>query len=596
MNVCLLNDSFPPIIDGVANAVINYAGILEGMDGNKVAVGTPGYPDAQYGGYPYAVVPYKSYDTTKLINGYRAGDPFEMQAINVLKDFAPDIIHSHCPAASTVMARILRKETDAPIVFTYHTKFDVDIAAATKSKLLRKESVHALVSNINACDEIWTVSRGAGENLRSLGWEGEFVVMSNGVDFAKGRADDESVRNAVAGYDLPEGVPMFLFVGRMMKYKGLPLILDAVKMLSESGTDYRMVFIGSGKDADEMKATVKAYGITLYEKTEQGTERTDGSLPDGAVIFTGPVYDRNELRAWNTRADLFLFPSTYDTNGIVVREAAACGLASVLIEGSCAAEGITDRQNGYIIEETPEAMFRLLRDVAPDLADTGRVGQNAMDEIYISWEDSVKTAYARYEEILRMKADGELEARRKAVSDRFLDAAAGLIDAFSAVEKSRDRLFDSFRENMYGMKENFAEAERRVAMSTENMKSMLRRFEKNVREETIKAWEKQNELRKAAAGAVKNAAKKSAGTVKKTAVTGAKKTAGAAKTGVGAVKKASVKSAGAVAKAAKKTAGAVTKASVKSAGAVAKAAKATGRTAKKAAKKVLPASEKTTGE
>ena len=108
---------------------------------------------------------------------------------------------------------------------------------------------------------------------------------------------------------------MFLFVGRMMKYKGLPLILDAVKMLSESGTDYRMVFIGSGKDADEMKATVKEYGITLYEKTEQGTERTDGSLPDGAVIFTGPVYDRNELRAWNTRADLFLFPSTYDTNG-----------------------------------------------------------------------------------------------------------------------------------------------------------------------------------------------------------------------------------------------------------------------------------------
>ncbi len=454
MNVCLLNDSFPPIIDGVANAVINYAGILEGMDGNKVAVGTPGYPDAQYGGYPYAVVPYKSYDTTKLINGYRAGDPFEMQAINALKDFAPDIIHSHCPAASTVMARILRKETDAPIVFTYHTKFDVDIAAATKSKLLRKESVHALVSNINACDEIWTVSRGAGENLRSLGWEGEFVVMSNGVDFAKGRADDESVRNAVAGYDLPEGVPMFLFVGRMMKYKGLPLILDAVKMLSESGTDYRMVFIGSGKDADEMKATVKAYGITLYEKTEQGTERTDGSLPDGAVIFTGPVYDRNELRAWNTRADLFLFPSTYDTNGIVVREAAACGLASVLIEGSCAAEGITDRQNGYIIEETPEAMFRLLRDVAPDLADTGRVGQNAMDEIYISWEESVREAYNRYGELLEMQEAGELKRRKPHASDVVLELTAGVAEAGMKVFDLPINLYEGMMENMAEIKDD----------------------------------------------------------------------------------------------------------------------------------------------
>ena len=581
MNVCLLNDSFPPVIDGVANAVINYAGVLEGMGGNKVAVGTPGYPDARYDGYPYAVVPYRSYDTTKLISGYRAGDPFEMQAINALKDFSPDIIHSHCPAASTVMARILRRETGAPIVFTYHTKFDIDIAAATKSKLLRKESVRALVSNINACDEVWTVSRGAGENLRSLGWEGEFVVMNNGVDFAKGRASDEAVKAATADFDLPAGVPVFLFVGRLMKYKGLPLILEAVKLLSESGTDYRMVFVGSGRDADEMKTTVREYGITLYEKTEDGIARAEGSLPHGAVIFTGPVYDRNELRAWNTRADLFLFPSTYDTNGIVVREAAACGLASVLIEGSCAAEGITDRRNGYIIGETPEAMFGLLRDVAPDLADAARVGQNAMDEIYISWEDSVKTAYARYGEILRMKAEGELEARKKAVSDRFLDAVAGLTDALTAAEKQRDRLFDSFRENMYGMKENFAEAERRVSLSAENLKSILHRFEDNVREETLKAWEKQNAIRKTAAGAVKKAASVSA-----------KKTAGAAKTGARAVAKASVKSAGAVKKASVKSAGAVAKAAKKTAGAVTKAAKATGRTAKKA----LPGSKKTTGE
>ena len=81
----------------------------------------------------------------------------------------------------------------------------------------------------------------------------------------------------------------------------------------------------------------------------------------GKCIFTGPVYDRDALRAWNTRADLFLFPSTFDTNGLVVREAAACGLASVLIEGSCAAEGITDGRNGFIIEETPEALAALLQ-------------------------------------------------------------------------------------------------------------------------------------------------------------------------------------------------------------------------------------------
>ena len=508
MNVCLLNDSFPPVIDGVANAVINYASVLNEMDGNNVAVATPEYPDADYSKYPYLVIPYRSYDTTKIISGYRAGDPFEMQSIDAAKKFSPDIIHSHCPAASTVMARILRKETGAPIVFTYHTKFDVDIAAATKSKILQKESIRALVSNISACDEIWTVSRGAGENLRSLGWEGEFTVMNNGVDFAKGRVDDETVKRTVSGYDLPEAFPVFLFVGRLMKYKGLPLILDAVKQLAENGTDFRMVFVGSGKDADEMKDTVKEYGITLYENKDGEIIRTDGRYDNGAVIFTGPVYDRNALRAWNTRADLFLFPSTYDTNGIVVREAAACGLASVLIENSCAAEGITDRRNGYIIKETSEDMFRLLREVSGNISDTARVGQNAMDEIYISWEDSVHTAYKRYGEILRMKRSGDLDARKKGMSDHILDATAGLIDAYSHADKARHELFDSFRENMYGMKENFAETGQMISLEAEDLKQVLVRFEDNVREEITRAWDRQNSIRRRAVGAVKTAAAK----------------------------------------------------------------------------------------
>lgn len=505
MNVCLLNDSFPPVIDGVANAVINYASILSKNDGNNVAVATPEYPDADYSIYPYRVIPYRSYDTTSIIAGYRTGDPFAMKAINEAKEFAPDIIHTHCPFSSTVMARILRKETAAPIVFTYHTKFDVDIALATKSKLIRKESVRAIVSNISACDEVWTVSRGAGENLRSLGWEGEFTVMNNGVDFAKGRVDADTVIKTVSGYDLPEGVPVFLFVGRLMKYKGLPLIVDAVRMLAENGIDFRMIFVGSGKDAAEMKNTVKEYGITLYENTDGEIVRTDGRYDRGAVIFTGPIYDRNALRAWNTRADLFLFPSTYDTNGIVVREAAACGLASVLIEDSCAAEGITDGQNGYIIKETAEDMFRLLRDISGNISETARVGQNAMDEIYISWEDSVNAAYKRYGEILRMKEAGELDSRRKGMSDHILDATTKLIDAHSRADRTRHELYDSFRDNLYGMKDNFSESVQRFSFDADEMKQVLIRFEDNVRKEIVKAWEKQNGIRKKKLETVKKA-------------------------------------------------------------------------------------------
>ena len=386
MNICLLNDSFPPVIDGVANVVMNYGSVLTGELGASVVVGTPRYPDVTYEGYPYKVIPYPSFDTTDFIKGYRTGNPLAIREIAQMAESAPDIIHTHCPAASTIMARILRRETGAPVVFTYHTKFDVDIERAVGEGLLKKETIRVMVSNIEACDDVWVVSEGAGDNLRTLGYEGDYRVMPNGVDFPKGRASETMVKELEKTYDIPEGVTLFLFVGRLMNYKGLPLIVDAIKELSKEGSDFRMVFVGGGADACELQKKIKDYGICLDVYTEDGAlTHTDGlEGMAGKVIFTGPVHDRDKLRAWNTRADLFLFPSTYDTNGIVVREAAACGLASVLIKGSCAAEGITNGRNGYLIDENSASMAALLKRVNGNISGLHDTGQMAMDEIYIS--------------------------------------------------------------------------------------------------------------------------------------------------------------------------------------------------------------------
>ena len=79
------------------------------------------------------------------------------------------------------------------------------------------------------------------------------------------------------------------------------------------------------------------------------------------------------------------------------------GLASVLIRDSCAAEGITDGHNGFVIDETPEAMASLLKRLCTDLPYMAQVGDHAMDEIYMSWETCVGQAYERYQEILEEK-------------------------------------------------------------------------------------------------------------------------------------------------------------------------------------------------
>ena len=421
-NICLINDSFPPAIDGVASAVVNYAGEIQKHYGRATVV-TPYYPDADDSAFPFPVVRYPSLDVTKLV-GYRAGVPLSPELLRRLDEGRFDLIHTHCPVSSTILARMLRERLNVPVVFTYHTKFDVDIANAMHNKLLQETSIKLLVDNISACDEVWTVSRGAGENLRSLGFRGRYRIMHNGVDFPAGRLPEAAVRGVGKGLDLPEGVPVLLFVGRIMWYKGLKIILDALKALQIEGRPFRMVFVGRGTDETEVRAYARKLGLTKQ------------------VFFLPPVYDRGIIRAWYCRADLFLFPSTFDTNGLVVREAAACGLASVLIAGSCAAEDVTNGRNGFLIRENAASMAAMLRRLLADLPLVRRVGENAQRELYLSWESAVANACRRYEAVLENFKAGRYPPRR-ALSETLLKGTAGSLEAIGSVKDLSQQVYRS---------------------------------------------------------------------------------------------------------------------------------------------------------
>ena len=425
-SICLLNDSFPPVIDGVANAVVNYAAAITKHYGSAAVV-TPFYPDADDSVCPFPVLRYPSVDFTKLV-GYRAGFPLSPELLHRIEAGHFDLLHSHCPITSTVLGRMLRERLGLPLVFTYHTKFDIDIANAIRGKALQEAAIRILAENISDCDEVWTVSRGAGENLRSLGYAGDYLVMPNGVDFPAGRVPDDAARAVGAALDLPEDVPLYLFVGRMMWYKGLRITLDALKALADAGRDFRMVFVGGGGDAEEVRAYADSLGL------------------GGRVFFQPPIYDREVIRAWYCRADLFLFPSTFDTNGLVVREAAACALPSVLVAKSCAAEDVTDGQNGFLIAENAESMASLLLRIGADRALLRAVGARAQAELYISWEAAVARACARYETVLENQRAGVYAARGRRLSDGLLRGTAESLDALNTLRAGAKELHEALEQ------------------------------------------------------------------------------------------------------------------------------------------------------
>ena len=429
--ICLLNDSFPPVIDGVANAVMNYARCLHDCGKTGIVI-TPDCPDNEDSSYPYPIFRYPSLDLRKE-TGYMAGIPFSPELLRQLEPYNVRLLHAHCPIVSTMVARELRQVLDVPLVLTYHTKFDIDIANVIRSKALQEGSKRALLENINACDEVWAVSQGAAENLRSLGYEGDCIVMHNGVDLPRGRVSQEAIEVATAGFDLPKNIPCYLFVGRIMWYKGLKIILDALAALQAEGQEYRMVFVGGGGDFDEVKAYSESVNL--------------GSR----VFFAGPVHDRGTLRAWYCRADLFLFPSTFDTNGLVVREAAACGLGSVLVKGSCAAEDVEDGRNGLLIEENSNSLIQCLKRLDRNAMHT--IGENAQKELYLSWSDAIKIAMDRYEVVIDRYRSGLYASHRRHMEPVFR-ANGDLMEGLAKLEDQRAVLRSKIAEIVAESKEH----------------------------------------------------------------------------------------------------------------------------------------------
>ena len=187
-----------------------------------------------------------------------------------------------------------------------------------------------------------------------------------------------------------------------------------------------MLFVGKGIDQDEIMDYVR-----------------ECQLSD-ECIFTGAISDRDKLKAIFSASDLFLFPSTFDTNGIVVREAAAASLATVLIKNSCAAEGTIDRENVIQIEENSDSLANILLNYNKDYFH--KIGENAANQLYISWQQSVENAVERYKYVLEKFNYQKKPLFKMDMQDGMFALWAQLSNGIEKAKQNRLRIEEEFKE------------------------------------------------------------------------------------------------------------------------------------------------------
>jgi len=119
------------------------------------------------------------------------------------------------------------------------------------------------------------------------------------------------------------------------------------------------------------------------------------------VVFLGVITDRKELQHIYAASDLLVFPSVYDNSPLVLQEAAAFDVPSVIVRNSSSAEGILDGVNGFLVENEVASLATRIRDLMKHPDAIKKAGEGARKSIYHPWEAIVDDVYQRYVELIK---------------------------------------------------------------------------------------------------------------------------------------------------------------------------------------------------
>ena len=379
-NVGLFCESFPPVMDGVAVCMQNYAYWIQKKAGG-VCVVIPNKPGADYSAYDYKVFDYLSVPVpgrSPYVTGVAEMDPTYLAKIATTRF---KLIHAHSPFGAGQTALRVARMQKIPLVATFHSKYRDDFASIFP-KVVVDMIVDAIVDFYERADLVWVPQESAIETLREYGYKGHVEVMENGCDLVADYPEQYFAEARKRVGVAPDEFVM-LYVGQHVWQKNLRLTIEAMARMDD--VPFHMFFVGTGYAAEEMKALVSEKGL------------------DGKVTFVGAITEREKLVDYYAASDLFVFPSLYDTAGLVVQEAAALGTPSVMAREASAAVVIRDGENGFLTDNDPDKLAELLRGLIHDPARVHRVGVQAGKTLVRSWENCVDEVIDRYNALLRSR-------------------------------------------------------------------------------------------------------------------------------------------------------------------------------------------------
>lgn len=288
----------------------------------------------------------------------RYGKALEIAASSLRTDF--DLIHVHTPFAAHYMGLKLAKRYGIPCVETYHTFFEdyMHHYLPVLPKWMLKRVARSLSrSQCNAMDAVVAPSQPMLNALRGYGVKVAAEVIPTGLEdhsFVPG--DGVAFRQR---YDLPEDRPMLLFVGRVAHEKNIGFLLRMMVELKQTHPEALLVIAGEGPALESLRRESRMLGLQEH------------------VRFIGYLDRMTELNDCYRAADVFVFSSLTETQGLVLLEAMAQGVPVVAI-AEMGTRSILKEGAGALISSQDESVFAgRVRRLLVNPAERVQIGQAA---------------------------------------------------------------------------------------------------------------------------------------------------------------------------------------------------------------------------
>lgn len=345
MKIGVFTDSYKPYTSGVVTSITTFKQELVKM-GHDIYIFAPSYPNYE----EEEEKVYRFYSLPAPTNpDYTLAIPVYPGLNMLLRKIDLDVIHVHSPFTMGRVGLHYARRYGIPIVFTYHTLYDQYVHYVPIAQDLARDITIKYSTNFcNQCDHVIVPSTEVEAKLKELRIKTPVSVIPTGVPIHKFKNGDSTwLRKHYPS--IPEDNKILLFVGRLTKEKNLEFLIKAFNLLKKDRHDTTLVLTAQGPLEHELKQLVRDLGLSLEKD----------------VIFTGALPFDTLINVYYS-ADLFVFASLTETQGLVLIEAMAAGLPVVAVRANGVIDMVDDGVNGYLTPCDEKEFINAIKKVLVD--------------------------------------------------------------------------------------------------------------------------------------------------------------------------------------------------------------------------------------